>query len=283
MLECRGGIFSLMSGREIFQARNVLIATGGKSFESTGSDGSGYALARSLGHSIIEPTQALVPLFIDGYEFASLAGNSIRNCAVDFYRKGETKRYLQGNGDLLFTHKGFSGPVILNNSREVRSGDLLKICLAGGGTREELRDRLGGGLTAASGKTVKNYLKGEGFFSALADFLVQKARIGEKVKCGHLAREDRNRLLSLILEYPASVSRKGYFSSAMATAGGISLEEVDRKTMESRIVPGLHFAGEVLDIDGNTGGYNIQAAFSTAFAALSSIEKKISLNRRILP
>lgn len=272
-IDKKNDFFTVTTDNQVFKSRNVLLATGGKSFASTGSDGSGYSLARSLGHRMVEPTQALVPLLIDNYPFYHLSGSSLRHITVDFYRKGEQKRYLRASGDLLFTHKGLSGPVILNNSRLVSKGDILKISLLPGDNREELRDELSSLLAAASGKTIRAVLKSKGIFTALNDSLLEILEIPRDKRCGELSKKVRNKLITSLLEFSMTVSRKGHFTAAMATAGGVSLEDVDRKTMESRLVSGLYFSGEVLDLDGDTGGYNIQAAFSTAFCAVEAIKR----------
>ncbi|MBN2657436.1 MAG: aminoacetone oxidase family FAD-binding enzyme [Spirochaetales bacterium] len=263
-----GDTFEVVSGDKTFSSRFVLISAGGKSFPSTGSDGSAYALARSMGHKLIDPTQALASVYIDSYKYGSLSGSSLRDIQIDFFHRGERKRYLQSRGDLLFTHNGLSGPVILNNSRFIRSGDILDICLVPGDNREVLREELLKEWTARGGKTVRNFLKAIGLFSSLAENLLESFGINQAALCHTIGKKDRNRLFSSLLHLMLSVSGKSSFSAAMATAGGVDLGDIDRKTMESKVVPGLFFAGEILDIDGDTGGYNIQAAFSTAFRAV---------------
>ena len=255
-----------------YTSRSLVITTGGKSYETTGSDGSGYALAKALGHSIIEPTQALVGVHVQDYHLASLSGNSIRDSYVKFFRKGETKRYHQAQGDLLFTHKGVSGPVILNNSRFITSGDKLVISLIPTTNREHSRTELQKSLTSEPRKQVSTVLKTFGLFQKLAETVLREAGIPADLPCSELDKKRRKQLVSLLTAYPLEVSRKGYFSSAMATAGGVSLHEVNRSTMESRLIPGLFFAGEILDIDGDTGGYNLQAAWATAKLAADALK-----------
>ena len=257
--------YIIKTTKEEYKSSNVVLTTGGKSFETTGSDGSGYLLAKALGHKIISPTQALVAVNVEQYSLARLAGNSIRQSSVDFYRDGESKRYLQARGDLLFTHKGISGSVILNNSREIHKDDLIKASLIQADNKEESRGELHKAFIKDSKKQVSSILKSLGIVSNLIEILLEASGIDKDCKCATLNKKSRNKLITLLLEFPFKVSRKGYFSSAMVTAGGVDLNEVNRKTMESKKSAGLYFAGEVLDIDGNTGGYNIQAAFSTAY------------------
>lgn len=265
-------IFTVKTDSEEYQSRALLIATGGKGYESTGSDGSGYALAKSLGHKIIDPTQALVSIIVEDYRHGALAGNSIRNSSVDFFREGESKRYLNDRGDLLFTHKGISGPVILNNSRDIRKNDLIMVSLVECENREQTRDELQNILMADPRKQLGTVLKSLGLFSSLVEAVLSQLELNIDDKCANLNKKNRNRIITLLLDCPFKVSRKGYFSSSMVTAGGVDLDEINRKTMESKLVRGLYFAGEVLDIDGNTGGYNIQSAFSTAYLISSALK-----------
>jgi len=267
--------FEVIADSTSYRSRFVLLAAGGKSFPGTGSDGTAYELARSLGHKIIDPTQALASVHVESYGLSSLAGSSLKSVPVDFYHRDETKRYLQSRGDILFTHNGLSGPVILNNSRFVRSGDRLDICLVSGENREVIRESLLSEWNVQGRKSVKSFLKSVGIFSALADHLIGEAGIKEGSLCSSIDKKAKNRLISLLVHFPQTVSRKASFSSAMATAGGVDISQIDRKNMESKVIPGLFFAGEILDIDGDTGGYNIQAAFSTAFAAVKSLSERI--------
>ncbi|MBI9100583.1 MAG: aminoacetone oxidase family FAD-binding enzyme [Spirochaetaceae bacterium] len=267
------GSFSIITTTNAYKSNKVVIATGGKSFESTGSDGFGYILAKSFGHRIIEPTQALTAVTLEDYALADLAGNSLRQSSVDFFRNGDMKKYKSDRGDLLFTHKGISGPVILNNSRYIQKHDLLKASLISTGNKENARIELHQAFLSDPKKKVNSIVKALGVFSGLAGLLLNSLNLSQDEKCGNLNKKKRNQLISLLLDYPFKVSRKGYFSSAMVTAGGVDLGEVDRKTMESKLSKGLYFAGEVLDIDGNTGGYNIQAAFSTAYLIASTLKK----------
>jgi len=141
-IEKKQGHFIIKSERETYSSQNVILTTGGKSFPQTGSDGSGYALAQNLGHKIVPLKPALTRVLIDNYPFKSLAGNSVRNSMVEFFRSGENKRYMVGNGDLLFTHQGVSGPVILDNSRFIENRDLLCITLVPCNNKELKREEL---------------------------------------------------------------------------------------------------------------------------------------------
>lgn len=267
-------IFQVETEHESFQTKTVVLTTGGMSYPTTGSDGSGYALAKMMGHSIVSPSPALVAVSVADYPFSSIAGNSIRNSLVEFFHKGETKRYNQTNADMLFTHDGLSGPIILNNSREMRKGDLLKTSLLPCTNREELRKHLISLFSNNPKKQLYTLLKGEGIIAHLAEQLLHSLALTTQDTGANLAKDKRKDLIELLLAYPFVLSGKKGFNAAMVTAGGVALEEVDRKTMESKLHKGLYFCGEVLDVDGDTGGYNLQAAFSTAKLAADAIMRE---------
>lgn len=256
--------FFLQGEDNCFRSKRLVLCTGGMSFPSTGSDGSGYALARNLGHHIVEPTQGLVGIYVDNYPFTHLAGNTLRNVSVHFFHAGENKAYLKASGDILFTHQGVSGPVILNNARNIRKGDTLRCALIPAENKEKARMELSEQFIANKTLTLSAVLKELGLSKSLNHSLLSLLNLQQELKCGELSKKNRRNLISHLLDFPFVVSRKGSFSSAMVTAGGVELSEVSRQNMESRLHPGLYFAGEILDIDGHTGGYNIQAAFSMA-------------------
>jgi predicted Rossmann fold flavoprotein len=213
----------------------------------------------------------LVAVHVDHYSFSRLAGISIKGSSVDFFHSGEDKKYKTAIGDLLFTHKGISGPVILNNSRDIKKNDLLLVSLIPTENKEKSRIELLSSLTNEPKKQIKNVLKSFSAVTSLSESILSEINIDRDEKCSVLKKNSRNKLITMILDYPFVISRKGYFSSAMITVGGIDLDEVNRKTMESKLVKNLYFAGEVLDIDGDSGGYNIQAAFSTAYLIASTL------------
>ncbi|MEI6060544.1 MAG: NAD(P)/FAD-dependent oxidoreductase [Bacteroidota bacterium] len=254
--------FGIRTGSGTFHSKFLVITTGGMSYPATGSSGDGYHFAKQLGHSIVPPKPSLSPVFIRDYTMASISGVSVQNKAVYIYRGG--KKINEHRGDIGFTHKGLSGPGILDFSRHILSGDILKVNLI------DLRpDDFRNELIRASensGKTaIKTYLKKFDIPHSLVLLVLQSAVIEPESRLAELVKLKRNRLVEAFCEYPFVVEKVGGFNMAMVTAGGVDLEEVNPKTMESKIVPGLYFAGEVLDIDGDTGGFNLQAAFSTAW------------------
>lgn len=257
-----------------FKARTVVLTPGGMSYPATGSDGSGFSLAKMMGHSIVSPSPALVAVSVADYNYTSLAGNSIRESMVEFFHKGETKRYNQATGDMLFTHDGLSGPVILNNAREIRKGDRIQASLLPCSNKEEQRKSLTQLFADNPKKQLYTLLKGEGIIAHLAEQLLASLGLTAQTTSANLNKSTIKDLIELLTAHPFTVSSKKGFNAAMVTAGGVSLSEVDRKTMESKIQKNLYFCGEVLDIDGDTGGYNLQAAFSTALLACNAIQRQ---------
>lgn len=255
-------------GLEAFEASSLLIATGGASYPATGSDGDGYVLAASLGHRIVAPRPALTPLFIKNFALGGLAGLSFHGAGLTIRRAGE--RTIEREGDLLITHQGFSGPLILDASRFVAAGDTVEIRFLDCGI-EEFKDKLDEALKANPQRLVRTILAEIGPAKSMAERFCQLAGIAEEDKAADLARPKREALCRLACAQPFEVEKLGSFAAAMVTAGGVDISEVNAKTMESRIVPGLYFAGEVLDLDGDTGGYNLQAAFSTGDLAATAI------------
>jgi len=264
--------FFIDTGEEVFHAAHLVIATGGISYPGTGSTGDGYELARSLGHGIVEPLPALTPVIVREYRYRDCAGISIRDAEIHLYHGGKKK--ASSAGDILFTHRGLSGPGILDFSRHIRPGDLLKVSLLPARGRDELEKHLIEQGRGAGKTSLKKTITDLGLPERLARHILKILEIPENIKMGEVSRTFRGSLLDHVTAHPFPVERLGNFNEAMVTAGGVSRDEINQKTMESKLVPGLYFAGEVIDIDGDTGGYNLQAAFSTgALAGRSIIEK----------
>ncbi len=245
-----------------FRTRRVVIATGGKTWSATGSTGDGYRLARSLGHTIVEPAAALAPVRVRDYSFAECAGLSFENVVVRLFRGG--KKIAAGEGDLLLTHHGLSGPVILDMSRTIRTGDEIRVSLVSGfADANAFERRLQDDATAFGRKHVKTLLARYGVPERLVSLLFAQNGIPHDLPAAELTREIRKTLARLLVELPFSVERLGGDNEAMVTRGGVSLAEINRNTMQSRLVPNLFFCGETLDVDGDSGGYNLQFAFSS--------------------
>lgn len=271
-VEVKPPYFILDSSQETLHARNIVIATGGASYPKTGSAGDGYRMATSLGHPITEVGPALTPVIVQDFVFAGLAGLSFYGIPFSVWRDG--RKVFQKNGDILFTHTGLSGPGILDSSRDIRPGDVIRLSLSGTSDRDGLARRFAGIIAKNPVRAVKSLVAETGIPDRLAGVITAQAGIPRECTGAHLTAAGRSLLLDLLTGFPLTVTDLGGLSVAMVTRGGIALEEVNAKTMESRIVPGLFFAGEVLDIDGDTGGFNIQAAFSTGYCAAQGIRNR---------
>jgi hypothetical protein len=270
--------FILHSPRHSVHVQSLVISTGGASYPKTGSTGDGYRIAASLGHTITDIAPALSPLIIAHFPFADLAGMSFSPLAFSVRRIG--KKVVDRCGDVLLTHTGLSGPGILDCSRDILPGDTLILSFAGPGTREENDRKFLDLIQHNPKKTIKYGLTSVNIPERLARTLLEGAGIPADLTGAHLTAAQRTKLTGLLTGFPLKVAALGDFSCAMVTRGGVLLDEVNPKTMESRRVPGLYFAGEVLDIDGDTGGFNLQAAFSTGFLAAHSIRVKMSESKK---
>ena len=252
-----------------YLARCLVVAAGGSSYPKTGSSGDGVRLSEMLGHSIVVPKEALTPVYAENFRLADLSGLSFENVTLTIWRDG--KKIGANTNDLLITRFGFSGPCVLDASRAMQAGDVLKISftqLSAEAVDALLVER----CRKEGGRLVSNLLYGLGVPDRLVKSLIEEAEIAEDTKGSQLSAVSRKALVRLITSYEVKIAHLGDFSISMATAGGVSLAEVNKKTCESKLHPGLFFAGEVLDIDGDTGGYNLQAAFSTAYLAAQRIK-----------
>ena len=265
-----GGYEVVFSDSKKLIASKVIIATGGVSYPGTGSTGDGYRFAKKLGHTVKEPTASLVPLVTKEKYVSELMGLSLKNVAVKLTRNG--KEVYSDFGEMLFTHFGVSGPVILSASSHIKEGGEYKIEI-------DLKPAL-------DFKTLDNRIlrdfekeKNKDFINALDELLPKKlipvivrlSGIGERTKINSIKREQRHTLCNLLKSLTLTVSGKRPVSEAIITSGGIDVKEINPGTMESKICPGLFFAGEVIDVDAYTGGFNLQIAFSTAYLAGNNV------------
>jgi predicted Rossmann fold flavoprotein len=257
-------------GKKTIQADAVIIATGGTSYPSTGSTGDGYALAKAAGHSIVPARPALVPLEIEGGVDSSLAGLELRNCEVRLLIDGKQKRKLFGEFHFLKT--SVSGPVILTLSGEavdaLRAEKKVEIVLdlKPALSEQKLDSRLIRDFEKRHKEIFSEVLRGL-LPAALIPLCLQQTNIPGERAAGQISKKERKKLLNWLKQQRMEVSGHRSFREAIVTAGGVALDEVNPKTMESKLVTGLYIAGEVLDLNGNTGGYNLQAAFSTGWLA----------------
>jgi len=268
-----GDEFEVATGDQTYRSRLLVLACGGRSYPATGSTGDGYDFAKSFGHTIAEIGPALVPVRIKDYPFSKLAGISFPDAVVSIFRGKKVKEH---HGDVLFTHEGLSGPGILDISRFIMAGDVLKLSFVGAKKKEDLERWLLDRIREDGARNLRSILADLNLPARLASKVLEISRIPQDLKCAHLTRDMRIALSDQLAGFSMVVERLGGFDSAMVTRGGVDLLEVNSKTMESKLVEGLYFAGEVLDVDGDTGGYNLQAAFSTGIQAAKSIQKRLA-------
>jgi hypothetical protein len=265
--------FEILTPRATYRSTVVVITTGGASYPKTGSTGDGYRLSEFLGQPVTETAPALTPLLIQNFPFAALAGISFEQMPFTIWRGG--KKIGEKKGDVLFTHLGVSGPGILDASRNILPDDLIKLSFLGTMKREEFVADLSRRVQENRTWQVSTILAGYPIPERLNRKLLKISGIPDDLKCNHFSTEQRTRLVTNCTEFPLTVTAPGGYAVAMVTRGGVALDGVNMKTMESKIVPNLFFAGEVLDIDGDTGGYNLQSAFSTGYLAAEGIRKRL--------
>lgn len=270
-----GAVSAVVTEEGTIACRAAAVCTGGLSYPLTGSNGAGYRFARELGHTVTETRPSLVPLESEDDCCAQMQGFSLKNVTLSAY---EDERLIYKElGEMLFTHFGVSGPLVLSASSHMRNFGRakyrLEIDLKPALDEKKLDARILRDFEKYSNKEFKN---------ALADLaghtmipvLVRLSGIPEDTKANSITREQRMRLLRLFKAFPVSVSGTRPIDEAIVTAGGVSTKEIDPRTMGSKLVQGLYFAGEVLDLDGYTGGFNLQIAWSTGFVAGNSVLKE---------
>ncbi len=255
---------------KIFSADCVIIACGGLSYPRTGSTGDGYSLARAAGHTVTPLGPSLVPLVSDDAFCPALQGLTLKNIAIKVTDQEQKKEIYKDFGELLFTHFGLSGPVVLSASahmRSMRKGRYtvhidLKPALSEG----QLQKRLLRDFLENKNKAFLNALHGL-LPKAMLPVVVTRASIPPQTKCNVITRQQRADFLKLLKDFTVQIKGFRPVEEAIITAGGVHVKEIDPKTMQSRLVKGLYFAGEVIDVDAYTGGYNLQIAFSTGYLA----------------
>jgi hypothetical protein len=268
----KDGIFSVKSAAKVYKSKYFLLAAGGKSFPKTGSTGDGFKIAKNLGHKIIEPRPALAPVVIKDYQFKMLSGISLRNKEISLWRDDQLLK--SWSGDLLLTHRGLSGPGIINYSRYMKKGDFLKIKLLKY-SEEELEKNLLKRIEREGKLNLLNLLIKYPLAQRLIEKILEIADIDGSQNAAHLRKDQRKEIIELFSSLKFEIKSLADFNQSMVTKGGIDLKEINPQTMESRIINNFFAAGEVLDIDGDTGGYNLQAAFSTAFLAGTELKKRL--------
>lgn len=255
------------------RAKATILATGGISYPATGSDGSGYKLARQAGHTIVPPQPSLCSLVSPDPDCPRMMGLALRNVGLTLLCDG--KPLFAEQGEALFTHFGLSGPLVLSASTYIE--DIAKhryICefdLKPALDEKTLYDRITRDFAAQGGQSVQGAIA-KLLPNSMRPVAVQRWGINPATRAAQVTKEQKQALVQLIKHWQVPVTALGDREHAVITAGGVDVKEVDPKTMQSKLCPGLYFAGEVLDVDARTGGYNLQIAWSTAQAAVRGIE-----------
>lgn len=263
---CKGLL--LKNGKKVY-ADACIVATGGISYQSTGSTGDGYRFAKNVGHKVTELLPALVPIEVKEWYAKELQGLSLRNVTATIY-DGKKKVY-EDFGEMLFTHFGVSGPLIISASSKIgkklqKNPLTLSIDLKPALTKEQLDQRVLRDFEENRNKLFKNAID-KLFPAKLKPIMIELSGIPEEKKVNEISREERQKFVELIKDFRMTLTSLRGYNEAIITKGGISTKEVDPGTMESKLIKNLYFAGEVLDLDALTGGFNLQIAWSTGYLA----------------
>ena len=259
----------LQSGEKL-ESKAVLLATGGASYPTTGSTGDGYAMAAELGHTIIPAQGSLVPLETAGDDCQGMQGLSLRNCGVKLLN-AKGKVLYKDFGELLFTHFGVSGPTVLSASCHLKGdGCRLVIDLKPALEENKLDDRILRDLDVYKNRAMENALT-DLLPRSMIPVVLRRLEIDPQMQANALTRQKRRALVELLKAFPVEITGKRPVAEAIITSGGVKVSEIDPKTMESKKAAGLYFAGEIIDCDAYTGGFNLQIAWATAYAAGMSV------------
>lgn len=273
IVTCDNKVVAVVTNKDTYNCDKVILATGGKSYPATGSTGDGYVLAEKVGHTYIAPKGSLVPM--ETYENYDLQGLSLKNVEVTV--KDENKKVYDDFGEMLFTHYGISGPIVLSSSSHilrVKNIDQklidkkisFEIDLKPALTDEKLELRIQRDFEKFTKKQFKNSL-GDLLPSKLIPVVIELSKINPEKQVNQISKVEIKTLVQILKHFKLTIKKFRPVEEAIVTAGGINIKEINSSTMESKIIEGLYFAGEVIDVDAYTGGFNLQIAFSTGYVA----------------
>ena len=266
-----GHVTGVRTNKANYTASWVILATGGISYPATGSTGDGYAMARALGHTIVPQEGNLVPLESGDADCAEMQGLSLRNVGVKLV-DARNKTLYQDFGELLFTHFGVSGPTVLSASCHLNGeGCRLLIDLKPALDEGKLDSRILRDLEQYQNRSMENALT-DLLPRSMIPVVLRRLNIAPEMQANSLTKQSRRSLVALLKAFPVAVTGKRPVSEAIITSGGVKVSEINPKTMESKLVSGLFFAGEIIDCDAYTGGFNLQIAWATAYAAGSGVK-----------
>lgn len=265
ILEQNGAVIGVETDTGDFRADKVILATGGLSYPTTGSTGDGYRMAQELGHTIVAAEGSLVPLETAGQDCPDMQGLSLRNVAVKLVNE-KNKVLYNDFGELLFTHFGVSGPTVLSASAHLKGSCRLIIDLKPALDEAKLDERILRDLKMYQNRSMENALT-DLLPRSMIPVVLRRLEIDAVMQANSLTRQQRKALVTLLKAFSIDITGKRPVAEAIITSGGIKVSEIDPKTMESKRISGLYFAGEIIDCDAYTGGFNLQIAWATAFAA----------------
>ncbi len=264
VLEDQGKVVGVVTNNGELSCDKVIVATGGLSYPSTGSTGDGYKFAKDMGHKVTKLHPSLVPLITDDNDIMSLQGLSLKNIKIK--TMVDKKNVYEDFGEIMFTHYGISGPLILKASRfligEYSKGIKIFVDLKPALSEKELDERILRDFKECVNKSFKNSLD-KLLPQKIIPLIIKKSDINENKKVNEITKLERKNLIDIVKNFPINIVGNTGYRDAVITAGGVSVKEIDPSTMESKLVKGLYFAGEVIDIDSFTGGFNLQLAFAT--------------------
>ncbi|MBV4419495.1 NAD(P)/FAD-dependent oxidoreductase [Clostridium tyrobutyricum] len=263
---------------QLWNGKNIkgdyfILATGGKSYPQTGSNGEGYNMATSVGHTVDEINPALVPIEVQEEWIKDLQGLSLKNVTLDIIDSNKKILYSEF-GEMLFTHFGISGPIVLSSSRVISKFDKLEasIDLKPALSNDELDKRIQKDFNKYSNKDFKNSLD-DLLPKKIIPIVIYRCHINPDKKVNSITKLERHNLVDCMKKFTLSIKGLRPIEEAIVTSGGISVKEIDPSTMQSKLIDNLYFAGEIIDVDGYTGGFNIQIALSTGFSAGNGVKK----------
>ena len=266
LLTVNGAVSGLVTDKQTYNCHRVILATGGVSYPATGSRGDGYQIAASLGHTVVPPEGSLVPLETQGHDCQDMQGLALRNVGVKLLN-AKGKVLYKDFGELLFTHFGVSGPTVLSASCHLKGeGCRLVIDLKPALDEGKLNERILRDLEMYQNRAMENALT-DLLPRSMIPVVLRRLNIDPAMQANSLRKEQRRALVELLKAFSVTVTGKRPVEEAIITSGGIKVSEINPKTMESKIVSGLYFAGEIIDCDAYTGGFNLQIAWATAYAA----------------
>ena len=273
-----GEVLGVRTDKEIIQTDKIILATGGKSYPLTGSTGDGYLIAKNIGHKVTEIRPSLVPLVIyEKNECKEMQGLSLRNVGIKIIDESKNKLIYEDFGEMVFTHFGISGPTILSGSAHlVRYKEIdnlmkeqkikLQIDLKPALTEEQLDERILRDFKEFKNKQFKHALD-KLLPQKMIPIVIEKTKINEEKRVNEITKEERKNLVKVLKKFELTIKDFRPVEEAIITSGGINIKEINPKTMESKLVKGLYFAGEIIDVDSYTGGFNLQIAYSTGYTA----------------